>query len=696
MGRARGRRLACVLLGASVAALLLAVAAVGQPGWLVYGNNVARTSSINVSLSPRFLKPAWYTPVSGRISSQALVAENMPSPGRRTVYVATSKGVVYALAENGYIRWRVELGQLDRRCTQIDGYGITGTPAIDPVTNALFIADAFGQLHALDLATGEEQEGWPVELYPDFRQELVWGALTIVGGAVYLGTGAYCDRPMEGKVIRADIATRDVSSWVTVPARLGGGGGVWGWGGIAYSARRHSFFVATGNAFEGGSNTGKRFRESAGFGEHLVELRPDLSVRASNHPHSHRKPLDLDFAGSPVLFRHRTCGGLAAILNKDGFLYVWRSARITRGPVFSLRVARPTLAAPLLSQLAYSPQTKGLYASTPTRLVRIDVSRRCQGTVKWSHRIGSGLMNSSPTVARKTVWLVENKTGGSALLGLDARSGVERFRAPLAGPAFVAPTVAGNRLYVGTYTGGVQGFALAAALRRGVGGEESELSEHSSYSDELHGWASREDGVYATEDGGQEWRLIYPHAASRVARISERGGMVAVGDRSRCGCRPVRLWTNDDGAHWERTQEAVGEGFVAAGGTLWWWRGGRLYRAVAWPPRAKGMHPRQAIRLQGAIVDAGPIPGGVAALVSRRVGGLGFDTSPRLVLANSRVARVLDLPAVSGEPLVRSLEVSWPLLRVRGYDFTAFTRGDAGPVTWETPDGGMSWRVTRG
>lgn len=170
-----------------------------------------------------------------------------------------------------------------------------------------------------------------------------------------------------------------------------------------------------------------------------------------------------------------------------------------------------------------------------------------------------------------------------------------------------------------------------------------------------------------------------------------------MGDRaSRCGCRPLRLWTNDGGVHWMRTREAVGEGFVAAAGTLWWWRGGRLYRAVAWPPRASGMHPRQAIHLQGAIVDADPIPGGVAALVTRRVAGLGFDTSPRLVLATTQLARVLDLPRVSGEPLVRSLEVSWPALTVRGYDVTAFTRGQAGPVTWQTPDGGRTWRVTRG
>lgn len=39
--------------------------------------------------------------------------------------------------------------------------------------------------------------------------------------------------------------------------------------GIAYSSARDSLYVVTGNAFDGGENTGDSFREYAGFGEHL-------------------------------------------------------------------------------------------------------------------------------------------------------------------------------------------------------------------------------------------------------------------------------------------------------------------------------------------------------------------------------------------------------------------------------------------
>ena len=315
-------------------------------GWLVYGNDLARSSSTDTSLSPPSVRPAWFTPISGRVSAQALVAQDVPGPGQRTVYVATSKGVLYALAENGYVRWRVELGQLERVCQQIDGYGVTGTPAIDLGTHAIYAADAFGRIHALDLATGAERPGWPVTVYTDFRRELVWGALTAVDGSLYFGTGSYCDRKMIAKVFRVDIATGGVSQWEVVPKRLGGGGGVWGWGGLAYSAARDSLYAVTGNAFEGGTNRGKRFREYAGYGERIVELGPDLRVRGSSHPSDIHQVNDLDFVGSPVVFEHGSCGELAAALNKNGSLYLWRTRRLAAGPISSLRLSNPTLAAP--------------------------------------------------------------------------------------------------------------------------------------------------------------------------------------------------------------------------------------------------------------------------------------------------------------------------------------------------------------
>ena len=110
-------------LAAALVLLLVSGGAEAQVpgGWLTYGNDPARELHDRGVALPTELRPAWYTPVSGRISSQALSPRTFRRPASERVYVATSRGVVYALGENGYVRWRVELPQLDRICQQIDG-----------------------------------------------------------------------------------------------------------------------------------------------------------------------------------------------------------------------------------------------------------------------------------------------------------------------------------------------------------------------------------------------------------------------------------------------------------------------------------------------------------------------------------------------------------------------------------------------
>ena len=50
---------------------------------------------------------------------------------------------------------------------------------------------------------------------------------------------------------------------------------------------------------------------------------------------------------------------------------------------------------------------------------------------------------------------------------------------------------------------------------------------------------------------------------------------------------------------------------------------------------------------------------------------------------------------MGGDVLVRSLEVRWPEIAVRGLDVTAFTRREEGSVLWLSEDGGTTWTVTR-
>jgi hypothetical protein len=93
----------------------------------------------------------------------------------------------------------------------------------------------------------------------------------------------------------------------------------------------------------------------------------------------------------------------------------------------------------------------------------------------------------------------------------------------------------------------------------------------------------------------------------------------------------------------------------------------------------------------GTIVDVEPIPGGVAALVSSRVRGQGWDTAPRVVVAHGAAATTVTLPAVRGRPLVTGITAVWPKLTVTATDYGP---EPARTVTWSSDDGGQTWQTS--
>jgi hypothetical protein len=617
------------------------------------------------------------------------VARGVPARGTRTIYVATSGGRIHAFAPNGYLRWQADLGQLSRPCRQLDGYGVTGTPVIDPETRALYAADAFGRLHALDLATGVERPGWPVRVVTDYTHEHVFGGLLLVGRDVYVPTGAICDNKMEARLVRISLATGATSAWLPVPFAQGGGGGMWGFAGAAYSARRGSLFVATGNAFRGGTNVGKRFREWAAYGEQLVELSLDLRVRAASHPPEINQVLDLDFSSAPVVAQPRGCPELVVAVNKNGTLYAWRTDRVRAGPVWRAQMRKGSFYAPVIGQPSWSPRHRSFYFATGVRLVRVVVTRSCRGRVAWTTRLPAAYTQGSPTIARDTVWFgAAGRVGG--LYAADARTGRIRTRLRLEGAAYAAPAVVDGALFLGTYAGGLHAL-VPARTRPGTG--RSLLTGHVSYADALHGWESRESGVYATDDGGRTWRRVFRRAAERVARATPRFGVVSTrAPAPRCACRSRVYWTNDRGRRWRETRAIAGP-FAAGAGRVYWHDGRRLVESR---PTKRGLRSRVLGRVEprAAIVDLATIPGGAVALVSNRVRGHGMDNEPRVLLALGGRAELVRLPAVGGYVLVRSLEARWPELRVRGRDFAPLA-ARAVDVTWWSLDGGRTWRVQR-
>ena len=631
-----------VVLGAALALCLNASAAAPPDAnsWTTYGNGLDRDGDASAA-APTVLARDFVLPLDGRIVGQVLAAGGQ-------FYVATTAGEVAAFNADGRLRWRANVGQLANTCQQVDGYGILGTGAIDEQSSTLYLADAFGRLHALDLQTGAEHDGWPIRVFADFRRELVWGALTVADGAVYVPTASYCDSPSMGGVYRVDLATQAVTTWFSVPVAEGGGGGVWGWGGTAYSAADDALYAVTANAFAGGSNTGDDFSESAGDGEHLVKLAPDLSVVDSNHPADLTTPDDLDFVGSPVVLDRAGCGELVVGADKDDELYAWDAGDVGAGPRWELQLEAFDPGDPFLGQLAWSPELDSLYAVTGTELIRIQVGADCSPHVDWREPLGTKTENGSPTIAGDTIWFAAN--GTPTLYGYDARTGTRVFDAPLGGTTLEAPTIAGGRLVVGTMTGLVEGFAFADPPA-----------------------------------GRPRW--------AAAAHVSKRVGFVSL-DMSpgRCMCSTRQYYTDDRGRTWHETA-TVSNHFEASAGRLYFWTPTRL-SILAQLPRRTSSSRLAATTLttiaNGTIKRVEPIPGGIAVLVSSRVHGQGWDTAPRVLLVRGTTADTETLPTAPGRPLVQSLTVAWPKLTVSATDFVA---NPARAAAWVSPDGGGTWSL---
>ncbi len=367
----------------SLSCLSAAGTAKQSPAWTTFGASAARLGEAPAAAPVSALARRFVLPLSGRITAQVLSAGG--------VFVAASTGGdVVAFDRNGFVLWHDQLGQLAYDCPQLNGYGVVGTGVIDPSSGTFYVADAFGRLHALSLSTGAERPGWPVRVFTDVDRELNWGALTLAAGSVYVPTAAYCDAPgTPGGVYRVNLATKVVSRWLAVPLDLGGGGGPWGWGGLAFDPASDSLFAGASGAFAGGSNSGTSYSETAGDGDRLIEFGPGLQIRSSSHPAGLPDRQDLDFVGSPLLVPGTSCGPMVVAATKNDTVYGWKQDELAAGWAWKVAIEPYAIGDPFVAQLAWSAATSSVYAVTGTELVRIKVGAGCAASVVWRRKLGN-------------------------------------------------------------------------------------------------------------------------------------------------------------------------------------------------------------------------------------------------------------------------------------------------------------------
>jgi outer membrane protein assembly factor BamB len=194
-------------------------------------------------------------------------------PGSNTgmLLVASEDDIVQAFdATTGKELWKREVGRpvagSSLPCGNIDPLGITGTPVIDPSTQAIHfdaaVERANGPRHevfGLSLKDGTVLPGWPIDVadalqkagrHFDPRTQNQRAALSLVDGTVYVAFGGHfgdCGN-YRGWVI--GISLHDPNKLVSFETRARGGG-IWSPGGLSVVGR--DIFLATGNTLGAGT-----------------------------------------------------------------------------------------------------------------------------------------------------------------------------------------------------------------------------------------------------------------------------------------------------------------------------------------------------------------------------------------------------------------------------------------------------------
>jgi hypothetical protein len=232
--------------------------------------------------------------VDGKVDAQPLFVNKQSIGGglNDTVYVVTENDSAFAFSANsGRLFWRVsallpgESPSDDRGCDSISSeIGITDTPVIDkrngPNGAIYFVAaskDSSGnyhqRLHALDLSTGAELFGGPVEInamYPgtgdgsqngfvifNAAQYAERAAILEYGGTLYISFTSHCDnRPYTGWIMAYNSLTLAQTSVIDVTPN-GYAGSVWMTGeGLAADSSGNIYFLDANGLFDTTLNSG--------------------------------------------------------------------------------------------------------------------------------------------------------------------------------------------------------------------------------------------------------------------------------------------------------------------------------------------------------------------------------------------------------------------------------------------------------
>ena len=356
---------------------------VAQVNVLTAHNDIARTGQ---NLSETVLTPSNVNPtqfgklfsqhISGRTYAQPLYVSQVTIPNKGThnvVYVATTNDQVYAFdadtngGSNAAPLWAVSLlTNVPVAGTYNYNFGVSETPVIDLATNTMFLTSSesfvatgsqvttyVARLHALDITTGAEKLGGPVQIQasiPGTGSGSTGGVLTfnaqiqrqragllLLNRVLYVGFGSdgADDGPWHGWIFSFQESTlQQLNVFCTTPN--GGGGGVW-MGGAGMAAEVYNpakpygrMLVATGN---GTFTATYPYTSTMSYAMSMLDLDltgGQITVEDSFTPYDQATldAQDADLAsGGPILLPTQTLASGATLnplvqIGKSGMIYI--------------------------------------------------------------------------------------------------------------------------------------------------------------------------------------------------------------------------------------------------------------------------------------------------------------------------------------------------------------------------------------
>lgn len=480
---------------------------------VTYHNDNARTglnphettlTPANVTAS-KFGK-AFSQPVDGYVYAQPLFAPGLTIGGQThdVVFVATESNSLYAFDANaaGPVLWHTNLGTA-LSCSDLNdcedlvpGAGITGTPVIDPTTQTIYLVSLVKNgsashhlLHAVDLITGAEKLGGPVEISPTapgsgansqngmvtFNPATHYQrcALLLAGGVVYIGIGSNAESDSDNHGWIVGHKASDLSSAMTFCASPDDNWvSLWqSGGGLAADASGYVYAETANGTFDADSG-GKDYGDSA--------LKLDATGKVVDYftPYNQAalNSADLDFgAANAVVLPDQSGAAPHELLatGKPGVLYL-----INRDNMGHFHSGSDSQIVQSVAAFPNKDITGGIFSSPAYWNGHVYVSG-IGGSVQ-AFTLSAGKLSTSPTSqtsahfgfpgatisvssngsAGAIVWVLDGSAG--ALYAFDATNlatklydttqasgGRDKAGAPV---KFAVPTVANGHVYVGTQT----------------------------------------------------------------------------------------------------------------------------------------------------------------------------------------------------------------------------------------------------